>query len=110
MYKCNHCKSEFSTPEIIQDRVPYGESTVNRNSLLVCPYCGNDDYEESYICEICGDTFTKSQHEDVCQSCINIIAKRFSDILKENFGPFEISILNSAYDGRNLEWTYMMKI
>lgn len=102
MFKCNCCGSEFSAPTISQDKVPYGELTVSVNSALVCPYCGNDDYEESYICELCGDTFTESQHEDVCQSCINLIAKRFSDILKENFSQFEISVLNSAYDGRDL--------
>ena len=103
MYKCNECGSEFLEPRIIQDKVPYGEGKVMYPAYACCPRCGGNFEEANNICELCGDSFSESIHDDVCPSCINIIAKRFSDMLKANFEPFEISILNAAYDGRNLE-------
>lgn len=103
MFKCNDCGAEFYEPKLIRDEVPYGNGMVMCNARACCPKCGGDFEEANNICELCGDSFSESIHEDVCPSCINIVAKRFSDMLKENFTPFEISILNAAYDGRNLE-------
>lgn len=104
MYKCNCCGEEFSVPKTVYDYVPYGEGFEKAPAGSVCPCCQSPFFEKAdNICELCGDSFSESIHDDVCPSCINIIAKRFSDMLKANFEPFEISILNAVYDGRNLE-------
>ena len=103
MFKCQNCGNEFSQPKPHRDFIPYGNSSVAGPKWDTCPSCGASQFEEMKICELCGDDYADSVHEDVYPSCINIIAKRFSDILKANFTSFEISILNAAYDGRNLE-------
>ena len=102
MYRCHNCKADFKEPKLVYGDVPYGETIVRGLSTPACPFCGGE-CEEAEVCELCGDTFFKSQHNGVCQSCIDVITKRFSDLLKEKFTDFEISILNAAYDGRNLE-------
>ncbi len=103
MFKCNDCGTEFSEPKIVRDAVPYGSEYVKGIAQECCPACGSEEFEKAKICELCGDSYTDSKHNGVCNSCINIIANRFSELLKANFTPFEISILNSVYDGRNLE-------
>lgn len=102
MYKCNDCGAEFSEPKITKVTVPYGSGEVTYPGVSCCPSCGGD-YEEVQICELCGDSFAKSKFDGVCPGCINIISKRFSQLIKENFTPFEVNILSNAYDGRDLE-------
>lgn len=102
MYKCKDCGRYFENPRAIRDKVPYGEEMVDLVTDEVCPYCGGP-FGKFHVCELCGDDFFESDFDDVCPSCINIVANRFSKMLKENFTPFEIEILNVAYDGRNLE-------
>lgn len=102
MYKCKKCGTCFASPIPIVDKEPYGEGYVDWVSGSACPNCGGE-FEEVYICELCGDEFFESDFPDVCPSCIRIVANRFSEMLKQNFAPFEIEILNAAYDGRNLE-------
>lgn len=102
MYKCTCCGEDFLEPKITQDTVPYGSGFVKGIAQECCPFCGGD-FEEAKICELCGDSYIDSKHDGVCDSCINVIANRFSELLKTNFTPFEVGILNSAYDGRNLE-------
>ena len=103
MFKCKSCGADFIEPKITYDTVPYGNGYVKGPAQEGCPYCGDSDFEKTQICELCGDSFTESKHNGVCPSCINIEEKRFSELLKTNFTPFEIAILNSVYDGRNLE-------
>ena len=96
MFKCRECKSTFETPVKITES--YGER------WNVCPNCGSSSIDEAeHICELCGDYYAESIHDAVCESCINIIVDRFVEMFHENFTPFERSIINVAYDGRNLE-------
>ncbi len=102
MYRCNVCEAEFSEPKTTKDPVPYGSREVTYPGVSCCPFCGGD-FEEVQICELCGETFTESKHNGVCDSCISIVVNRHSELLKTNFTPFEIAILNSALDGRNIQ-------
>lgn len=102
MYKCTSCGASFSEPNIVHDTVPYGAGYTKGPAQECCPYCGGN-FEKAKICELCGNAYIDSNHDSVCKRCISIVAKRFSELLKTNFTPFEISIINSAYDGRNLE-------
>lgn len=102
MFRCNDCGAEFAEPKIVQDLIPYGNGTVKGAPQACCPFCGGT-FDIMKICEFCGDGYTESNHDGVCDNCINIVANRFSELLKANFTPFEIEILNTVYDGRNLE-------
>ena len=102
MFKCNECDYEFCEPAIIRERVPYGEGFANLPDMACCPRCGGH-FEKLKICEFCGDGYVDSRHDGVCDSCINIVKARFSELLNQNFTKFEIDILNDVYDGRNLE-------
>ena len=102
MFKCIECGCEFYEPKIFQNKVPYGEGFVAGPAMACCPICGGT-FEELKICEFCGDSYIDSKHDGVCDSCINIVEKRFSELLNKNFTKFEIDILNNVYDGRNLE-------
>ena len=101
MFKCNECEAEFLEPKITRDVIPYGNSEIPGPAQACCPFCGGP-FDEAKICELCGDSYTDSKHNGVCDGCIDIVVNRFSDLLKTNFTPFEIAILNSAYDGRNI--------
>lgn len=103
MFKCNDCGGDFLEPKVIYDTVPYGNGYVKGPGQECCPYCSSENFEDAEICELCGDSYTESRHDGICESCINVITDRFSELLKSNFTPFEISVINSAYDGRNLE-------
>ncbi len=94
MFKCENCKAEFEKPDIIVD---------DGGKWEVCPRCRGTDFYEAKLCELCGDWYVESQHGGVCQSCINIIAARFEELFHSNFTPFERSVINTIYDGRNLE-------
>ncbi len=102
MYRCNDCGADFHEPKITHDMIPYGNGYVQGRPHEVCPFC-DGGFEQTQVCELCGSSFTESKHAGVCQSCINIIEKRFSETLNEKFTPFEISVLNTIYDGRDLE-------
>lgn len=95
MYKCNNCAHEFQHYDTIT------ENTGEKH--YVCPRCRGTDFDEAKVCELCGDWFVESEHNEICQSCINIIVARFKELFHANFTPFERSVINSAYDGRNLE-------
>ena len=102
MYRCNNCEAEFDTPKTTKDPVPYGSREVTYPGVSCCPFCGGD-FEEVQICTICGDSFTESKFDGVCPGCINIISNRFSELIKANFTSFEVDILISTYDGRNIQ-------
>lgn len=102
MYRCNDCEAEFLEPKTTYDTVPYGSREVACPGVSCCPFCGGD-FEEVQICELCGESYTDSKHDGICDSCIDKIVNRFSELLNKNFTPFEISVLNSAYDGRNIQ-------
>lgn len=95
MYKCNNCNATFERFDVVDD---------NGEKWHVCPYCKKTEFDEAKeICELCGDYYLESRHTGVCESCINIIAARFQELFHEKFTPFERSIINSVYEGRNLE-------
>lgn len=102
MFKCNDCGREFFEPKIIRDVIKYGNGDIPGPALAMCPFCGSN-FEEAKYCELCGDSYIDSEHDGVCNSCMGIIEKRFSELLNANFTKFEIDILNTVYDGRNLE-------
>lgn len=101
-YKCLSCGREFETPKVVRDTIPYGSQYVQGPEYDCCPYCSGD-FKEAKVCEFCGDSYIGSIYEGVCNNCINIVAKRHSDLLKEKFTLKEIEILNAFYDGRRIE-------
>lgn len=103
MYKCYSCGATFSEPKTDYDLVPYGSGYVKHASGESCPYCGGD-YDKASVCELCGDSFFEedSNHNDVCQSCANIVLERFISLYRENFTPFERDIINVELDGKDV--------
>lgn len=95
MYKCNNCAHEFQHYDTIT------ENTGEKH--YVCPRCRGADFDEAKVCELCGESYTSSRFNGVCPKCIAEVEERFSKMLNDNFSEFELSILNSVYDGRNLE-------
>lgn len=95
MYKCNNCQMRFEHYDTITE--DSGEK------WYVCPTCRGADFDEVKLCELCGDTYTSSRHDGICQKCVEIIHKRFSELLNTNFTAFEIAVLNTVYDGRDLQ-------
>lgn len=93
MYKCNNCEHEFQHYDTIK------ENTGEKH--YVCPRCRGTDFDEAKVCE-CGELYTDSMFNGVCPKCIAEVEERFSKLLNDNFSEFELSILNSIYDGRNL--------
>ena len=94
MYKCNNCAHEFQHYDTIK------ENTGEKH--YVCPRCRGTDFDEAKVCENCDELYTDSLYNGVCPKCIAEVEERFSKLLNDNFSEFELSILNSVYDGRNL--------
>lgn len=82
-YVCNHCGETF-LPEEIDSRSwktgdPWGGEFDYEDN---CPYCGSGDIEE--------DDW-KAEKEN--------LQERFENLLKNEFEPREIALLNEIYDG-----------
>ena len=95
MFCCCNCHATFESGEerIIKERSEcFGFPAVEE--FCVCPECGSDDYEEAFICRICGDTFPKSEEdcEGVCEKCSGELRDEFEAWL-EDYTPEEQQVL-----------------
>lgn len=51
MFYCNHCKEKFEFPS--KEKISHNEIDFGSETYDICPYCGDDDFEEMEVCEIC---------------------------------------------------------
>lgn len=69
MYICNECKEVFEECEVVYESVPYGMGSAYRK-LYVCPYCGENDFDEAERCDHCGEWASKESMTDgYCEEC-----------------------------------------
>lgn len=95
MYKCNSCGAAFEVYDTVYEE--------NGEKWYVCPYCRDTVFSEAKICEYCGNYFTESRMDVMCEDCLDELHIRFSNMLHNNFTGYEIEALNVIYDGKNLE-------
>ena len=80
MNYCNHCHEFIDDDALkyIENRVPYGSTTVVESEIPVCPFCGDDDIELDTLtdyCICCGSEYPISHMKMlddgtyVCESC-----------------------------------------
>ena len=97
-YYCNHCNHTFDE---VEERRNYPVAEFPEyETYYVCPCCGNEDYEEAFKCEICGEYHPESEEgdsENVCKACENKIFSQFFSLLEESFSSDEQRIIKKAY-------------
>lgn len=67
MYICNNCESVFETPDVHEERHPYGDTYATEH-WYVCPHCGDTDFDEAKKCERCGK-YVAELDEGLCDCC-----------------------------------------
>lgn len=104
MYRCEECGAVFAEP-----RRCYGEMLEHfgfpcHETLLTCPSCGGDSFEEVVQCERCGvwlpdyemEPWEDDANEDsgfLCEDCAAKLLRQFSNVVEANFMPWERSFL-----------------
>ena len=70
MYKCLKCREIFTEKEMKYtiDLCPTDRGMQVLETELRCPHCDSDDYEEVYLCPICGEWESKDMDEP-CENC-----------------------------------------
>lgn len=64
MYKCRECKEYFDEPDYFVEKYEaYGSPWYEK--FYVCPYCGDSNYDESWIVEGEEEEEEKEREEDV---------------------------------------------
>lgn len=76
---CNNCKEYFGYDEAI---VTVEKETGYREVL--CPFCNNDELEESRRCRCCGEETVN----EFCEHCMESIAEELEDLQRR----FECSV------------------
>lgn len=64
MYICMNCKKTFADPATVRDDIGYKAS--------VCPYCEDDQIEESTPCKQCSEPKPRD-YEDYCDECKGVV-------------------------------------
>lgn len=67
MYICNSCGLVFETPDVQEERHPYGD-TYATEKWYVCPHCKDNDFDEAEKCERCGE-YVAELDEGLCDVC-----------------------------------------
>lgn len=87
MYYCYVCRDVFNEPrvETVKAEDYYGVSGEFMSShtmdISMCPFCGNDDYEEMVMCPMCEEYFKEEDLIDteglpngglgnICEDCL----------------------------------------
>ena len=69
MYICNECKEVFEEYDVLYQPLPYGMGSAYEK-WHICPYCGDNDFEEAEECEFCGEWVAKeSMTGGLCKDC-----------------------------------------
>lgn len=84
--KCNYCGKIFDECDRIKVREIHTETdptSVEEWTENLCPYCGNDDLEETFECEVCGEKTAYRSVGDVwlCNECIKDIERIARDAI-----------------------------
>lgn len=85
MYYCNDCKEYFGSPKEVDDgcyEECWGAKVWRSDMAEYCPCCGSEDFQESGICEVCGENIPNAS-EDYCDECVSI-ANRYINDLADN--------------------------
>lgn len=105
MYICDECGETFEEPKTYcEDRGEFWGQPC-REEISVSPCC-EGDYSEAGTCELCGEYYneeTAKEYNLCCDDCAESLENKFKKILHENFTEYEIKVINSIYDGRDIE-------
>lgn len=73
LYRCKICNSIFSENELMDMRDSVGAffSEEGYNTIKICPFCRENNYEEGFICKKCGKFQKDYQNDELCDECIN---------------------------------------
>jgi len=109
MYICKTCGTVFSKPGKRIDRAMEESSGMFPYRCVfdvyrTCPNekCGSTEIEETIHCRgsacdaVIGETQSKY---NLCEQCTASVKPRFIKLLRENFTPGEIKLLNDLYEG-----------
>ncbi len=83
-YFCNECEQFFDREDLITDTSwshsnYIGYDGMYKETSCRCPICGADDnYEDAYECEICGEPTL----EEVCDDCKAEISDKTFDFIE----------------------------
>lgn len=67
MYICNNCGETFREYDTYTEHHPYGNGTAEE-VWAICPYCGDNDFDEAKKCERCGE-YVAELHDGLCDCC-----------------------------------------
>lgn len=68
MFRCEKCGEAVAADE--RERIPNGGGDIGED-WYVCPYCGNDSFEEYAQCDVCGHYVKPDElHSGMCEDCI----------------------------------------
>ena len=67
MYICNNCEEVFEKPKIYYEHHPYGMGYAEER-WVVCPHCGEADFEEAKECKRCGE-YVAELEDGLCDVC-----------------------------------------
>lgn len=97
MFVCAECGYVFDEPEKWVEE--HGER------MSGCPACGGN-FDDAKKCELCGEEYStnlSTQGDLCCEKCSSVIEETFENLLHSNFTEYEISILNSIYEGKDFK-------
>lgn len=67
-YYCNDCNEFFSDEDAASRPTELEDSRPQGERVMLCPYCGSEDYDEAAYCERCGEPIPPDEHLcDVCE-------------------------------------------
>lgn len=85
VYNCEKCGRFFNHPK----RTRKEPDTWGRKAgkqWLVCPHCGNAEFEDWLKCEICG-CLRKDDGGEVCPHCVDDLTGGFARYIKLHYFP-----------------------
>lgn len=93
MYVCNDCGAVIEEPDATTEEVSDGY----RETYLCCPYCGGNDIEKARQCVVCEDWYAGD--DELCPACAESAKRRFRRIIKGQFTPDEVNLIDHELDG-----------
>lgn len=101
MYICQECGHEFAEPAAHPEHRYRGREIVETLHTHVCPRCYCPQFDEAIHCKgtDCGRPINPNEKYHLCAECTASVKPRFIKLLKENFTPSEIKLLNDLYEG-----------
>lgn len=67
-YYCNDCNEFFSDEDAASRPAVLEDGKPPWATVMLCPYCGSEDYDEAAYCERCGEPIPPDEHLcDVCE-------------------------------------------